>query len=120
MSLFNFAGLATTVSLLPAASNASTVTGTGVDLLDYNSPVIVVQNHGVSTGTLDGKIQDSADNSTFADVAGLTFSQSTTTADVKTLTINPNAVRRYIRYVGTIVTGPQVVSVSLSGVKRIA
>lgn len=120
MSLFNFAGLATTVSLAPAASNASTVTGTGVDLQDYNGPVLVVQNHGVSTGTLDGKIQDSADNSTFADVAGLTFTQSTTTADVKMLAVNAGQVRRYIRYVGTIVTGPQVLSVSLSGVKKTA
>ena len=118
MSLFNFAGLATTVSLAAAASNAATFNGTGVDLQDYNSPVLIVQNHGTSTGTLDGKIQDSADNSTFADVSGLTFTQSTTTPDVKMLAVNPAQVRRYIRYVGTIVTGPQVVSVSLSGVKK--
>lgn len=89
MSLFNFAGLATTVSLSAAASNAATVTGSGVDLQDYNSPVLIVQNHGTSTGTLDGKIQDSADNSNFADVAGATFTQSTTTADVKMLTLTP-------------------------------
>jgi hypothetical protein len=120
MSLFNFAGLATTVSLSAAASNASTVTGAGVDLQDYNSPVLIVQNHGTSTGTLTGKIQDSADNSTFDDVAGLAFTQSTTTADVKMLTLTPGQVRRYIRYVGTIVTGPQVLSVSMSGVKKTA
>jgi hypothetical protein len=120
MSLFNFAGLATTVSLSAAASNASTVTGSGVDLQDYNSPVLIVQNHGTSTGTLDGKIQDSADNSSFADVSGATFTQSTTTADVKMLTLTPGQVRRYIRYVGTIVTGPQVLSVSMSGVKKTA
>lgn len=120
MSLFNFAGLATTTSLSAAASNASTVTGTGVDLQDYNSPVLIVQNHGTSTGTLDGKIQDSADNSNFADVSGLTFTQSTTGADVKMLAVSAGQVRRYIRYVGTIVTGPQVLSVSMSGVKRIA
>jgi hypothetical protein len=120
MSLFNFAGLATTVSLAPAASNAASFNGTGVDLQDYNSPVLIVQNHGVSTGTLDGKIQDSADNSSFADVSGAVFTQSTTTADVKMLTITPGQVRRYVRYVGTIVTGPQVVSVTLSGVKKTA
>ena len=120
MSLFNFAGLATTVSLAPAASNAASFNGTGVDLQDYNSPVLIVQNHGVSTGTLDGKIQDSADNSSFADVSGAVFAQSTTTADVKMLTITPGQVRRYVRYVGTIVTGPQVVSVTLSGVKKTA
>ena len=120
MSLFNFAGLATTVSLSAAASNAATVTGAGVDLQDYNSPVLIVQNHGTSTGTLDGKIQDSADNSNFADVSGAAFTQSTTAADVKMLTLTPGQVRRYIRYVGTIVTGPQVLSVSMSGVKKTA
>ena len=104
----------------PAASNAASFNGTGVDLQDYNSPVLIVQNHGVSTGTLDGKIQDSADNSSFADVSGAVFTQSTTTADVKMLTITPGQVRRYVRYVGTIVTGPQVVSVTLSGVKKTA
>jgi hypothetical protein len=36
------------------------------------------------------------------------------------LTITPGQVRRYVRYVGTIVTGPQVVSVTLSGVKKTA
>ncbi len=32
--------------------------------------------------------------------------------------INPKSVRRYIKYVGTIVTGPQIVGVSLQGVKK--
>lgn len=120
MSQFNFPGNSTTVSLLTAVSAANTAaaTGTGVDLLDYEGPVVIVQNHGVSTGTLDGKIQDSADNSSFADVAGLTFTQSTTTADIKSLVVQSKQVRRYIRYLGTVGTGPQVVSVSMTGVKK--
>jgi hypothetical protein len=120
MSQFNFPGNSTTVSLLNAVSAANTAaaTGTGVDLLDYEGPVVIVQNHGISTGTLDGKIQDSADNSSFADVAGLTFTQSTTTVDVKSLVVQSKQVRRYIRYLGTVGTGPQVVSVSMTGVKK--
>lgn len=120
MSRFNFPGNSTTSALLAAASCANTAaaTGTGVDLLDYEGPVVVVQNHGVSTGTLDGKIQDSADNSSFADVSGLTFTQSTTGADIKSLVVQSKQVRRYIRYVGTVVTGPQVVGVSFTGVKK--
>lgn len=120
MSQFNFPGNATTVVLLAAASCANTAaaTGTGVDLQDYEGPVLITQNHGVSTGTLDGKIQDSADNSSFADVAGLTFAQSTTTADVQKLVVQSKQVRRYIKYVGTVVTGPQVVGVTMSGVKK--
>lgn len=120
MSQFNFPGNSTTAVLLAAASCANTAaaTGTGVDLQDYEGPVVIIQNHGTSTGTLDGKIQDSADNSSFADVSGATFTQSTTTADVKTLVLQSKQVRRYIKYVGTVVTGPQVVGVTMTGVKK--
>lgn len=120
MTQFNFCGNSVTTVLLAAASCANTAaaTGTGVDLQDYEGPMIVVQNHGTSTGTLDGKIQDSADNSSFADVAGLTFTQSTTTADVKSLVLQSKQVRRYVKYVGTVGTGPQVVGVTISGVKK--
>lgn len=120
MSQFTFPGNSTTVVMLAAASCANTAaaTGTGVDLKDYEGPVIVVQNHGTSTGTLDGKIQDSADNSSFADVSGLTFTQSTTTADIQSLVVQSKQVRRYIKYVGTVGTGPQVVGVSMTGQKK--
>lgn len=121
MSLFNFAGGATAVHLLASASAANTAAATGaaVDLNEYDSPVVIVQSHGTGTGTLDGKIQDSADGSTdWQDVSGATFTQSTTTADVKKLVLNPKSVRRYIRYVGTIVTGPQNVAVTMAGVKK--
>lgn len=120
MSQFNFPGNSTTVSLLAAGSAANTAaaTGVGVDLLDYEGPIVIVQNHGVSTGTLDGKIQDSADNSSFSDVVGATFTQSTTTADVKSLVLQSKQVRRYIKYVGTVGTGPQVVGVTMTGVKK--
>lgn len=120
MSQFTFPGNSTTVVMLAAASCANTAaaTGSGVDLKDYEGPLVIVQNHGTSTGTLDGKIQDSADNSSFADVSGLTFTQSTTTADIQSLVVQSKQVRRYIKYVGTVVTGPQVVGVSMSGVKK--
>jgi hypothetical protein len=121
MSMFNFASASTASHLLAAASAANTAAATGaaVDLIAYDTPVAIVQSHGTSTGTLDGKIQDSADGSTdWQDVSGAVFTQSTTTADVKSLTLNPKSVRRYIRYLGTIVTGPQVVGVVLVGVKK--
>lgn len=119
MSLFNFAGAATAVTLSAAASQASTVTTAAIDLNDYEGPILIVQSHGVSTGTLDGKIQDSSDGSTgWADVSGAAFTQSTTTADVKSMAFDHRASKRYIRYVGTIVTGPQVLAVVMVGVKK--
>lgn len=120
MSQFNFPGNSTVVSLLTAVSAADTAaaTGSGVDLQDYEGPVVITQNHGVSTGTLDGKIQDSANNSSFSDVSGLAFTQETTTAGIQKLVVQSKQVRRYIKYVGTVGTGPQVVSVSMVGVKK--
>lgn len=119
-SQFNFAGNATVVNLLSpvSAANTAAATSTGIDLIEYDSPVVVTQHKGLGTGTLDGKIQDSADNSSFADVAGLTFAQETTAVGIQKLAVNPKSVRRYIRYLGTIVTGPQIVGVSVAGVKK--
>lgn len=120
MSQQNFAGNATVVNILTpvSAANTAAATSSGVDLIDYDSLVIITQHKGAGTGTLDGKIQDSADNSSFADVSGLTFTQETTGAGIQKLVINPKSVRRYIKYVGTIGTGPQIVGVSLAGVKK--
>lgn len=117
---FHFPGNATTSTLLACASAANTAaaTGTGVDMLLYEGLALVIQNHGTSTGTLDGKLQDSADNSLFADVPGLAFTQSTTTADTKALSFQTKGVRRYVRYLGTVGTGPQVVGVTLSAVRK--
>jgi len=120
MSQFNFAPGATAMTLSASASQASTVTGAAVNLSGYDTPIVIVQSHGTGTGTLDGKIQDSADGSTgWADVTGATFSQSTTTADVKILSLYPKSTKGYIRYVGTIVTGPQNVAVVAAGIKKL-
>jgi hypothetical protein len=51
------------------------------------------------------KIQDSADNATFADVAGLSFAQVTTGPNTQRISIsNTSTVRRYLRAV-TVTTG---------------
>ena len=119
MSQFNFAPGATVLHLSASASQASTVTGAAVSLSGYDTPMVIVQSHGTGTGTIDGKIQDSADGSTgWADVTGAVFTQSTTTADVKVLALDPKATKGYIRYVGTIATGPQNVAVAAIGIKK--
>lgn len=87
------------------AVRTSTVTESGVDLRDYVGGYEITQDVGVVSGTsptLDGKIQDSADNSAFADVSGATFTQVTATNNIQSIRIDVDAVRRYIRYVGTI------------------
>ena len=79
--------------------------GAGVDLQDYQGVLKVILNSGAGGGTtptLDIKIQDSADNSVFADVSGKVFTQVTGVASIQSLAIDTRAVRRYIRTVLTI------------------
>lgn len=121
MSQFNFSGGSTAVNVLAAVSAANTAaaTSSAVDLLGYEGPVLVIQNHGTGTGTLDGKLQDSGDGSTdWQDVTGATFTQVTTTANTQKLALSPRGVRRYVRYVGTIVTGPHLIGVTLVGMGK--
>lgn len=119
MSIYNFPSASTTLVLADPQSAAATVTGTGIDLQPYDGPILILQAGGVGTGTLDGKIQDSADNTTFADVSGAVFAQKTTTAGTQALVINTASVRRYIRYVGTVVTGPQLLAVTATGFRKL-
>lgn len=116
--MMQFPGSAVTTAMVVAASQASTVTSSAVDLLQYEGPMLLVQNKGAGTGTLDGKLQHSQDGSTGWTDAGLAFTQATTAANLQTLYFDPKALQRYVRYVGTIVTGPHLLGVTVSGTKK--
>lgn len=90
---------------LAASTYTSTTNGTGVDLSQYDGQVAVLLDSAAGTGTSptsNVKIQDSADNSSFADVAGLAFTQVTTTASRQKLVFDTRDVRRYVRVVNTV------------------
>ena len=80
--------------------------GAGVDLQDYQGVLKVILNSGAGGGTtptLDAKIQDSADNSAFADIPGKVFGQVTDAgASIQFLGIDTRTVKRYIRAALTI------------------
>ncbi len=94
------------LELTPSQRLTSTDTGTGVDIKDYEGTLKVVlasSAGGGTTPTMNAKIQDSADNSTFADVSGSVFAEVTDAADAHlAIGLDTNAVRRYIRTVATI------------------
>ena len=102
--------LAQTVGLVlaAAAQRTSTLTGTGIDVLDYEGVALAVLNASAGTGTtptLDVKLQHSDDDSTYADVTGGTFTQVTDaaeTAGVQVLKVNVSDLKRYVRVIGTI------------------
>ena len=80
--------------------------GAGVDLQDYQGVLKVILNSGAGGGTtptLDAKIQDSADNSVFADIPGKVFIQVTDEGmSIQILGIDTRTVKRYIRVALTI------------------
>lgn len=93
-------------SLVPASRTAS-ANGTGVDTQGYENGMVVVSAGDIDLTTGDEtyafKVQDSADNSTFADVSGLT---TTVTADndvklIRLTGLGAN-IRRYVRVVATL------------------
>ena len=93
-------------SNLIAGTYTADANGVGADLQGYQGVLKIVLDSGAGGGTtptLDVKIQDSADNSTFADVLGKVFTQVTgASASIQSLAIDTRAVRRYIRAVLTI------------------
>ncbi len=92
-------------SLGPAARTA-TANGTGVDLAGYSAIALLIVAGTVTDGTHAVKLQESADNSTWADVAAadldgtavsLQAAQSNTVAE-----IGYKGIKRYIRAVSTV------------------
>lgn len=96
------------LTLVAPSTRTATVTGTGVDLAPYAATgdinIKIVADVGTVTGTtptLDIKIQDSDDNSSFSDITGATFTQITATG-AGAVEIHTRTAKRYIRAVGTI------------------
>ncbi len=97
------------VKMGAGGSAVGTTNGTGVDTKDFSEALVILATGvALATGTLDVKIQDSADNSTFADVSGAAFAQLTASDDqvikIARLKLDGNLFRRYIRAVGTVGT----------------
>jgi hypothetical protein len=97
-----YAELAPATSLAPAARTAS-ANGTGVDLQNYQANAVFITSGTITDGTHTPKIQDSDDNSTFADAAAadvvgsLTALASNTTREASYI-----GGKRYIRVVATV------------------
>jgi len=109
---------------LAAGTYTGSANGAIVDLQGYQGKLKVVLNSGSGGGTnptLDVKIQDSADGSSFTDVSGLTFTQVGSSASIQSLAVDTRAVRRYIRAVLTISgTSPSFgLSITAVGQKQI-
>lgn len=120
------AGAATMTSLLDALSAAATANATSgagkwLDVRGYDGELLVIQQLGAVTGSIAGKLQSASDvNGTgAADIAGATFGTNTANS-TSTLVVDPKkVVGGFLGYVGTIVTGPALVSVTAGGKKHV-
>ena len=89
---------------LRSQAMTSTTNGTGVDTLGFGNAMVLLEV-GAVTGTsptMDVKLQDSPDNSTFTDISGATLTQVTAANKSQTLSVNLDGKARYIRAVATI------------------
>ena len=96
-------------TLLACDSRTASANGTGFDLEGSNGAegeaIIILSSDAASAGTdptLDVKLQESSDDSTYTDISGATFTQVTNAASSQKISINTNDVKRYLRAVGTI------------------
>jgi hypothetical protein len=88
-------------------SRTATLTGTAFDVTAYEGVALVVLTAGAKTAgtnpTLDVKVQHcETSDGTFADITGAAFTQVTTVAGVQTLALDMNAVKKYIKVIGTL------------------
>ena len=93
------------VSSLAAGTYVASGNGAGIDLQGYQGVLKIVLDSGAGGGTtptLDVKIQDSADNSSFTDVVNKAFVQVGADASLQSLGIDTRGVKRYIRAALTI------------------
>ena len=115
----------TSIQLMVPGSKADTAaaTGTGIDITAYEGYMVVTQQVGVVTGgTIAGKLQecDDAGGTNPVDIVGATFTSAGTSTDevTQSIVIKVDGLKPFLRYIGTIVTGPAVVGVSAVGVKK--
>jgi hypothetical protein len=112
--------------LLPPASCANTAAATSgngfwTDLSAYEGDVLVTQTIGAVTGSITGKLQaaDDANGLNAADITGATFTAVSAANNVQSIAINARGTaKKFIGYVGTIVTGPALAGVVAHGVKK--
>ncbi len=104
MDIKNITGVST--SLAPAARTA-TANGTGVDVSGFDSVMVSYVVGAITDGTHTPKIQDSDDNSTYADVAAgdLIGSLSVLAANTNQR-VGYRGLKKWVRAVTTITGGP--------------
>ena len=109
------------IMLAPTVNQVGTATGSAINLKtsNFTGPVLITQDVGAANGTLNGKIQDSADGSTgWADLTGAVFAEVSSSNQTAGITIMAEGTRGYIRYVGEVTVGAVAINVTGTGTPK--
>lgn len=119
MSLAVQASALSQLSLLTPGEKADTAAATGswISVAAYEGDLIVTSDVGtITAGSLAGKLQHADDDSgtNAADISGAGFTTVTTSNDPKCekVAVALAGLKPYVRYLGTVTTGPAVVGVT--------
>ena len=112
--------------LHPVASESATFTGATTNIADlgeFDGDIQVILDAGAAggSGTMTGKIQhsDTTTAGDFSDATGGGFTAVAQAVSKQVLTLNRDALKRYIRFVGTIASsGTTIYSVNGYGLKK--
>jgi len=116
--LANQGQAASAVKLLDPVSAANTAAATSawIDVRTAEGDVVFTNQLGAVTGSITWTIEDATDGSGTG-AAGFTPNEGAYSAgaanQIQKRTVSASAVRGFVRCVGTIVTGPSLVSVSI-------
>jgi hypothetical protein len=105
--------------LLPGSKADTAAASSGwIDCRSYIGTIVFDVSTDTITGTLAGKIQGASDSggTGAADISGATHTNVTTANQVRSIVV-PATAAPYMKYVGTVTTGPVVASVTLRGRK---
>jgi hypothetical protein len=117
--LFNQGQSATPTILLNPASAANTAAATSawVDVRGFVGDLVITHQVGAITGTLTATIEDATDGAGSGGAAIAlnegAFAVVSVANKIERRTLNADATRGFIRYVGTIATGPALVAVGI-------
>jgi len=106
------------VTLLSAVSAANTAAATSgwIDVRKYEGDLVFVVNTGAITGTNTITVEDATDSGGTGAAAvtpNETVAVINSANQIRKFTVNASAVRGWVRLVGTIVTGPNLISATL-------
>lgn len=108
----------TTLLASVSAANTAAATSGWVDVRRFEGDVVVVLLPGAITGSLTPSIEDATDGAGTG-AAAITPNEGAYTAlaanVARKYTIKASATRGFIRFVGTIVTGPALIGAAYGG-----